>query len=324
MRAKIALLITAATLVWSGLALAAPTPEKKCQAAKNKAAGKYTACRTYAAAKLATSGDASGYNDDILRCEVRFLKNWDKAERNAALAGVNCITEDDRLAVQSATNAYTDNVAQHLDGGVLGSDLALCQADLATCYGAAYPPAQPLRTGQVECFNGTGTMGPCPGSPAGQDGALQKGAARFYSEPGPTDGTITDNKTGLMWEKLSDDGSIHDKDSAYNWSDAFAKVATLNGGNFAGYNDWRLPNRFELETLLDLGRANPAIDPAFNNSCIPGCTVLDCSCTHSSGSFWSSTSSSSTGAWSVDFGNGQVIGSDRIFGGLVRAVRGGS
>ena len=27
--------------------------------------------------------------------------------------------------------------------------------------------------------------------------------------------------TGLMWEKLSDDGSIHDKDTTYIWDDAF-------------------------------------------------------------------------------------------------------
>ena len=58
------------------------------------------------------------------------------------------------------------------------------------------------------------------------------------------DGTITDTKTGLMWEKLSDDGSIHDKDTAYTWANAFAvKVATLNGGGgFAGHTDWRVPN----------------------------------------------------------------------------------
>ena len=33
--------------------------------------------------------------------------------------------------------------------------------------------------------------------------------------------TITDVNTGLMWEKLSDDGSIHDKDNAYSWTNAF-------------------------------------------------------------------------------------------------------
>ena len=29
----------------------------------------------------------------------------------------------------------------------------------------------------------------------------------------------------------------------------------------AGHSDWRLPTRFELESILDLGRFNPAINP---------------------------------------------------------------
>jgi hypothetical protein len=41
---------------------------------------------------------------------------------------------------------------------------------------------------------------------------------RAYVDNG--DGTITDSKTGLMWEKLSDDGSIHDWDATYTWADA--------------------------------------------------------------------------------------------------------
>lgn len=50
------------------------------------------------------------------------------------------------------------------------------------------------------------------------------------------DGTITDNRTGLMWEKLSDDGSIHDKDTTYTWHNAGTKITALNGGGgFAGY-----------------------------------------------------------------------------------------
>ena len=41
--------------------------------------------------------------------------------------------------------------------------------------------------------------------------------------PGPRfvdngDGTITDTKTGLQWEKKSDDGTIHDQDDTYTWT----------------------------------------------------------------------------------------------------------
>ena len=89
------------------------------------------------------------------------------------------------------------------------------------------------------------------------------------------DGTITDTQTGLMWEKKSDDGSIHDKDNRYTWSTgtnnpdgtaftvflaqlndrcadgttdctAVGDVACLGIGNgkcgFAGHRDWQLPS----------------------------------------------------------------------------------
>ncbi|HEY8514624.1 MAG TPA: DUF1566 domain-containing protein [Candidatus Binatia bacterium] len=65
------------------------------------------------------------------------------------------------------------------------------------------------------------------------------------------DGTITDARTGLMWEKLSDDDSIHDRDNLFTHADATAvKIATLNASHFAGYDDWRLPTVRELMTLV--------------------------------------------------------------------------
>ena len=87
-----------------------------------------------------------------------------------------------------------------------------------------------LKTGQTNCWDSLGAPITCAGT--GQDGELQKGAARSYTDNG--DGTITDNTTGLMWEKLTDDGSIHDWDNVYTWEGAFAKIAALNAANFAG------------------------------------------------------------------------------------------
>jgi hypothetical protein len=185
-------------------------------------------------------------------------------------------------------------------------------------------PAQPLRTGQTQCDQGNSTMGACPGSPTGQDGALLKGATRNYTDNG--DGTITDNKTGLMWEKLSSDGSIHDSGNGYTWYTAFtAKIAPLNSSGFAGHTDWRLPNRFELETLPDLGRFNPSIDPVFNTNCVSGCSVMTCSCTQSFNYWTSTTPMGNTGdAWSVEFYGGIVGGYSKGNSYKVRAVRGGA
>ena len=70
--------------------------------------------------------------------------------------------------------------------------------------------------------------------------------ARFT---GNGDGTVTDNATDLMWEQKTTNGSldIHDRGNTYTWANAFdVFIAGVNAENFAGHNDWRLPNRFEL------------------------------------------------------------------------------
>lgn len=164
--------------------------------------------------------------------------------------------------------------------------------------------SRPLRTGQATCWDTAGTMIDCAGT--GQDGELREGEPRAYRDNG--DGTIRDKRTALVWEKLSDDGSIHDQDNVYTWDEAFERIDDLNTPPcFAGYCDWRMPNRFELESILNLGTTNPAVSAPFHTGCTPGCTVLTCSCTFSS-VYWSSTSAAdaATLAWNVNFLFGSV------------------
>lgn len=73
------------------------------------------------------------------------------------------------------------------------------------------------------------------------------------------DGTVTDTSTGLMWQQ-SDDGT------ARNWEDALAFAEDLE---LAGYDDWRLPDAHELQSIVDYNRSmqstgSPAIDPVFS------------------------------------------------------------
>ncbi len=92
----------------------------------------------------------------------------------------------------------------------------------------------------------------------------------------------------------------------------------------AGHTDWRMPNRKELESILDLETFSPSVDPVFNTGCVPACTVTTCSCTVSS-SDWSSTSVANVPsvAWVVGFNDGGVGFLDKGFSIFVRAVRGG-
>lgn len=66
------------------------------------------------------------------------------------------------------------------------------------------------------------------------------------------DGTITDNATGLMWQK-ADSGAGMDWDNALT----YAENMTL-----AGYDDWRLPNVKELQSIVDYTHAPSAGDAA--------------------------------------------------------------
>lgn len=76
-----------------------------------------------------------------------------------------------------------------------------------------------------------------------------------------SDGTITDNSTGLMWMK-------DDNKTAVNWETALSYAENVT---YAGYSDWRLPNAKELHSILDYTRSpattgSAAINPIFNCS----------------------------------------------------------
>lgn len=108
------------------------------------------------------------------------------------------------------------------------------------------------------------------------------------------DGTVTDRRTGLMWEKktnqdfMQNPSDVHDADNQHNWSatgtlpdgEAFTEVlgrlndcsvittagrGSLVLGGFAGHCDWRLPNIFELIGILDENREGCEFDTG------PGC-----------------------------------------------------
>ena len=132
----------------------------------------------------------------------------------------------------------------------------------------------------------------------------------------------------IVYSPSHHDGSIHDVDDSYTWANALGEfIPALNTAEFAGHDDWRLPNVKELQSIVNYGAVSPAVSAAFDTGCAADCTVLTCSCTASTFSYWSSTAfeGDSLAAWKVSFRFGNVLTEDKLFFiPRVRAVRGGS
>lgn len=73
---------------------------------------------------------------------------------------------------------------------------------------------------------------------------------RFFSE----DDVVIDTQNGLMWPR---DAAL--TEFPLTWNEAFSFVEKLNRDAQSGYNDWRLPNRRELLSLLSHNHINPSL-----------------------------------------------------------------
>jgi hypothetical protein len=101
-----------------------------------------------------------------------------------------------------------------------------------------------------------------------------------------TAGTVTDVLTRLTWQRSVDPGS-------YTWAQALDYCKNLNLGGYS--TGWRIPTRVELESIVDDGVYNPAI----NSTAFPSTP---------SSFFWSSSPNAfnASFAWVVDFYSGST------------------
>lgn len=130
------------------------------------------------------------------------------------------------------------------------------------------------------------------------------------SQPSYTDngnGTTTDNKTGLMWVKDGNSAGCNNGGSL-TWE---AALNFCEGLTYAGYSDWRLPNVRELESIVDAGQGNPAINTAY----FPNTQDW----------YWTSTTyvPNAFNAWDVGFSYGSVGSGNEGDYRYVRCVRAG-
>jgi len=142
-----------------------------------------------------------------------------------------------------------------------GTDAFTFKTDFGrSSFGDPCPPDGPApvpKTGQTSCYDADGSPRDCEGT--GEDGEYQNGVA--WPNPRFTDnlnGTITDNLTGLIWLKNANCFGTETWDQALSDCNGLANdQCELTDGSNPG--DWRLPNRFELESLLDMENYNPAL-----------------------------------------------------------------
>lgn len=90
----------------------------------------------------------------------------------------------------------------------------------------------------------------------GQDAQYDSNAPS-YTDNG--DETITDNNTGLMWQKSPDtngDGSIL-SDDKYTYDEAVSNASSCTTG---GYTDWRLPTIKELYSLMQFSGEDVSLE----------------------------------------------------------------
>lgn len=191
-----------------------------------------------------------------------------------------------------------------------GGEVAVTVADLVRAVGAALNGCPLAFTATVP----PGTASPMPTA-----------TARFVDNG---DGTITDLKTNLTWEqKREGGGCLHCADDVYAWEPGLALsgtpsvfdwLAQVNAGlqppissGLGGHQDWRLPNRDELWTLIDCDRGPICIDSMFRAA--------------SDAPYWTFTTRGDepSRAWEIGFSLGMVYDAPKHVNAHVIAVRGG-
>jgi len=133
--------------------------------------------------------------------------------------------------------------------------------------------------------------------------------ARFQSI---REGTILDTQTHLLWMRCAigqqwQNNQCHGSLLAMSWQDA---LRTADTTRFAGYDDWRLPNLYELSGITELKCQSPAA----NLQLFPDTAAHN---------YWTSTEFVNTEgyAWLVHFEFGESHTSKNNLPAYVRLVR---
>lgn len=127
--------------------------------------------------------------------------------------------------------------------------------------------------------------------------------------------TVIDNNTGLEWVRYPTTAMGTLGTGNMPWTgviyDIFAYCAVCNTANLGGHNDWRIPNIFELYSLVDCEAPNANM----NSTAFPTADR----------DYWSSSTKpdATTNAWNIYFTSGYVWYAGKTLSKMVMLVRGG-
>jgi hypothetical protein len=213
------------------------------------------------------------------RAELRNLLNTEQSDSSTWLASQGFSNVQPDFYWSSTNNHLTSTSAWFVDMSIGQSSYS---AKTALYYiwpvrGGNGGTIQLARTGQTTQIS------------PNDDGGLRKGAVwpatRFKAD---TSSTVTDLLTGLIWEKSPSTTGV-------SWTAALTTAQTSSTGS---YTDWRLPNVNELANLLNAEQGSTADflnTQGFNNI--------------TATAYWTSSSckAATTQAWTVNFGEGQIL-----------------
>ena len=113
-------------------------------------------------------------------------------------------------------------------------------------------PRHYLHTGQRTCHADDGREVACEGS--GQDASFAVGTPWPKPRFDVRDDEVMDRLTGLIWCRHANLAEF-----PLTWQESLDFVATMNREQRFGQHDWRMPNRRELRSLLNLQAKLPAL-----------------------------------------------------------------
>lgn len=146
-----------------------------------------------------------------------------------------------------------------------------------------------IKTDQNQCYTADGGLRDCAGS--GQDGEMRIGLKWPSPRFDARGSAVIDRLSGLMWTR---DAGL--TEFPQTWSEALDFVAKMNRDAACNYQDWRLPGRRELFSLVSHARINPALPAG-----APFENVF-------AGYYWTATTCSrlKDQAWYVHLGGGRI------------------